>query len=110
MKTFRQHLIEAVTGRSSLPPYKSKLKWKKSTNVSKKNEKLINLKAYVPEVEWTSGKYTIIRVGTHLSYKKFLMINNGKLRPSGTGHGKGAQAYSKLEMAKFYFDELEKEK
>ncbi len=100
MKTFRQHLIEAVTGRSPVPRYKSKLKWK--------NMKLINLKAYDPEAEYTSGKYTIIRVGTHLSYKKFLMIINGKVRPSG--HGKGHQTYSKLEMAKFYFDELEKEK
>jgi hypothetical protein len=108
MKTFRQHLIEAVTGRSPVPRYKSKLKWKKSKEVSKKNMKLINLKAYVPEAEYTSGKYTIIRVGTHLSYKKFLMIINGKVRPSG--HGKGHQTYSKLEMAKFYFDELEKEK
>jgi hypothetical protein len=36
------------------------------------------------------------------------MIINGKVRPSG--HGKGHQTYSKLEMAKFYFDELEKEK
>jgi hypothetical protein len=104
MKSFRQHLTEAVRGHSSLPAYKSKLKWKKSKEVSKKNMKLINLKAYVPEVEWTSGKYTIIKVGGHLSYKKYLMINNGKVRPSG--HGSGPQTYSKLEMAKFYFDEL----
>ncbi len=105
MKKFNEFITEAVTGRSPVPPYKSKLKWKKTKGgVSKKNMKLINLKAYDPEAEYTSGKYTIIRVGTHLSYKKFLMINNGKLRPSG--HGKGAQTYSKLEMAKFYFDEL----
>jgi hypothetical protein len=105
MKSFREHLTEAVTGRSSVPPYKSKLKWKKTKGgVSKKNMKLINLNAYIPEVEWTSGKYTIIKVGGHLSYKKYLMINNGKVRPSG--HGSGPQTYSKLEMAKFYFDEL----
>jgi hypothetical protein len=104
MKSFKEHLTEAVTGRSSLPPYKSKLKWKKSKEVSKKNEKLINLKAFVPEVEWTSGKYTIIKVGGTLSYKYYIMINDGKVRPSG--HGKGPQTYSKLNMAKFYFEEL----
>ena len=104
MKKFNEFITEAVRGYSSLPAYKSELKWKKSKGVSKKNMKLINLKAYTPEAEWTSGKYTIIRVGTHLSYKKFLMINKGKLRPSG--HGSGTQTYSKLEMAKRYFDEL----
>jgi len=104
MQKFNEFITEAVKGYSSLPAYKSKLKWKKSKEVSKKNMKFINLKAYTPEAEWTSGKYTIIRVGTHLSHKKFLMINNGKVRPSG--HGSGPQTYSKLEMAKFYFDEL----
>jgi hypothetical protein len=108
MKSFKAHLTEAVKGYSSVPAYKSKLKWKKSKQVSKKNEKLINLQSFVPEIEWTSGKYTIIKVGGTLSYKKYLMINDGKVRQSG--HGKGHQTYSKLEMAKFYFDELEKEK
>jgi hypothetical protein len=108
MQKFNEFITEAVKGYSSLPAYKSKLKWKKSKEVSKKNMKLINLKAYVPEVEWTSGKYTIVKVGGTLSYKYYIMINDGKVRPSG--HGKGPQTYSKLEMAKFYFDELEKEK
>jgi hypothetical protein len=84
--------------------YKSKLKWKKSKEVSKKNLKLIDLKKFTAETEWTSGKYTIIKVGGTLSYKYYIMINDGKVRPSG--HGKGMQRYSKLEMAKFYFDEL----
>ncbi len=92
MKSFRQHLTE------------DKLKWKKSKEVSKENLKLINLKKFTAEIEWTSGKYTIVKVGGTLSYKYYIMINDGKVRPSG--HGKGAQTYSKLNMAKFYFEEL----
>jgi peroxiredoxin len=84
--------------------YKSKNKWKKSKEVSKKNLKLINLKKFTAEIEWTSGKYTIVKVGGTLSYKYYIMINDGKVRPSG--HGKGPQTYSKLNMAKFYFEEL----
>jgi hypothetical protein len=108
MQKFNEFITEAVRGHSSLPAYKSKLKWKKSKQVSKKNEKLINLQSFVPEIEWTSGKYTIIKLGGTRSYKYYIMINDGKVRPSG--HGKGPQTYSKLEMAKRYFDELEKEK
>jgi hypothetical protein len=81
-----------------------KLKWKKSKEVSKENLKLINLKKFTAEIEWTSGKYTIVKVGGTLSYKYYIMINDGKVRPSG--HGKGPQTYSKLNMAKFYFEEL----
>jgi hypothetical protein len=95
MKKFNEFLTEV---------YKSKLKWKKSKEVSKKNLKLINLKKFTAEIEWTSGKYTIVKVGGTLSYKYYIMINDGKVRPSG--HGKGAQTYSKLNMAKFYFEEL----
>ena len=95
MKTYNTFVTEV---------YKSKLKWKKSKEVSKKNLKLIDLKKFTTEGEWTSGKYTIIKVGGTLSYKWYIMINDGKVRPSG--HGPGPQRYSKLEMARRYFDEL----
>jgi len=91
MKSFIEYLTEGS------------LKWKMNKTVSKENAKLVPQKAYIPEIEYVSGKYVIIRLGTSRSEKWFMMINDGKARELSRG---GIAKYSKLADAKRYFEEL----
>ena len=91
MRTFNEYLTEG------------KLKWKMNKKVSPANEKLIDLQAWIPELEYVSGDYVIVKLGTSRSNKEFMMIDNGKVVQNSRNN---MRTYSKLTSAKTYFEEM----
>lgn len=82
MKKFNEYLSEG---------------WKMNKKVSKENEKFINQKAYIPELEYVNGKDVIIKVGTTRSEKYFFAIKDGKVIRNARGKDR---SFSKLKWAK----------
>ena len=88
MVNFKRHLEEE--------------KWKKSKKVSPRTAKIIPKRSYWPEIEYTFGKWTIVKVGSEnrVSAKRYLIINpDGKLVMTRNG---GTYVLDKLTNAKYW--------
>ena len=84
----------------------AKLRWNVSEIISPENLRHVDERKYEIELEYTSGQYTILRLGGFTHRKSYIMINDGVAYESERSDG--PQQYSKLDMAKFHFDELER--
>jgi hypothetical protein len=77
-----------------------KLEWKINKKVSPANVKIIGLQSWIPEMEYVSGNYVIVKLNPKF-YDGYMMIDNGKLVWSKR---KTIATEHKLENAKKYFE------